>query len=396
MREVVITDVNYRMSMTAIRTLGKRGIPITAVAYDDTPDYACIGFYSKYVKDKIKLPSPHRDEMTFVKALCALGESHVKAGNEKPVLIVPGSKSMQVLTKHLQELSLWFEHLLVDHETYNRANNTQTLLECAHLYGVKAPHTTWLEEGELIEALAQRVEYPVVVKYREGEKLPLKASERYAIVRDALMFMEVYPKMHAIQPRPLVQEYIEGDGFGVSFVFDSQSRPIEVFAHQRIREYPISGGPSTFCKSIWNDAMVNEAIALLEGLKWKGYAMVEFKGHLTGKNRLMEVNPRFWGSMALSECSGCDLAYAYYNALVDPSNVRIRSSHFEGQYRLDTKMRFRIQDLLAIKAYLFKGKKNFGFFMRAILSQLNPSIKDGLFRFSDPKPGIMYYLGKFL
>src|SRR5690606_20838981 len=148
--------------------------------------------------------------------------------------------------------------------------------------------------------------------------------------------------------------------------------------------------------SVWNDAMVNEAIALLEGLKWKGYAMVEFKGHLTGKNRLMEVNPRFWGSMALSECSGCDLAYAYYNALVDPSNVRIRSSHFEGQYRLDTKMRFRIQDLLAIKAYLFKGKKNFGFFMRAILSQLNPSIKDGLFRFSDPKPGIMYYLGKFL
>lgn len=396
MREAIITDVNYRMSLTAIRTLGKRGIPITAVAYDDTPDYACIGFYSKYVKNKVKLPSPNRDEMSFVKALCALGESHVMAGKGKPVLIVPGSKSMQVLTRHLSELDLWFDHLLVDHETYNQANNTQHLLESASTFGVKGPFTTWLHHDESIEALAGRVEYPVVVKYREGEKLPLKAAERYAIVRNATDFIAIYTKMHAIQSMPLVQEYIEGDGFGVSFVFDSNSRPTEIFAHQRIREYPISGGPSTFCKSIWNDAMVQEAIDLLEGLKWKGYAMVEFKGHLAGKIRLMEINPRFWGSMALSECSGCDLAYAYYSALVEPTKVQVRSAQFENQYRLNTKMRFRIQDLLAIKAYLFKGNKGILFIIRALLSQLNPSIKDGLFRFSDPKPSIMYYLGKFL
>ena len=396
MREVIITDVNYRMSLSAIRTLGKRGIPITAVAYDDTPDYACIGFYSKYVKNKVKLPSPNRDEMSFVKALCALGESHVMAGKDKPVLIVPGSKSMQVLTRHRSEIDVWFDHLLVDHETYNRANNTQSLLDSASKFGVKGPVTTWLNQDESIEALAARVEYPVVVKYREGEKLPFKAAERYAIVRNATDFIAVYAKMHGIQPMPLVQEYIEGDGFGVSFVFDSNSQPAEIFVHQRLREYPISGGPSTYCISIWDDAMVKEAIALLEGLKWRGYAMVEFKGYLSGKTRLMEINPRFWGSMALSECSGCDLAFAYYTALVDPMQIKVKSSQFQGQYRLNTKMRFRIQDLLAIKAYLIKGKKGFGFVARAIASQLNPMIKDGLFRFSDPKPGIMYYLGKFL
>ncbi|MEJ2195051.1 MAG: hypothetical protein P8X73_09375, partial [Ignavibacteriaceae bacterium] len=44
-----------------------------------------------------------------------------------------------------------------------------------------------------------------------------------------------------------------------------------------------------------------------------GVAMVEFKKDINhGKFKLMEVNPKFWGSFELSYKSGINFAYLYY------------------------------------------------------------------------------------
>lgn len=393
MREVVILDVKYRMTLTAIRSLGKRGIKITAVAFDTTRDDECLGFYSKYVMRKIKVPDPSNGVEAFLDALKDIGLQIVDQTGEKPVLIIPGSKSMHVLTEHCAFVEGYYDCLLVDHATYLEANNTQTLLKKADEIGVHVPVTTWLHEkdgSETIGMLADRIVYPVVIKYREGEKLPLKAKERYEIIEERSSFIAHYSRMHEIQSSPLVQEYVRGKGFGVSAVFDENSRPIEIFMHERLREYPISGGPSTFCKSVWDEQMVSQAIRLLSELNWKGYAMVEFKGYLGGPFRLMEINPRFWGSMPLSLVSGCDLANRYFDSLNGNHRLTARSEQFDQQYRIGVKMRFRVQDLFAIKDYLLVGKTGFKDFCAGMISQLNPLIKDGLFSFSDPMPGIMY------
>lgn len=393
MKEVVILDVKYRMTLTAIRSLGKRGIKITAVAFDTTRDEECLGFYSKYVLNKIKVPDPSNGVEAFLDALKDISLQIVGRTCEKPILIIPGSSSMHVLTEHHDFVEDYFECLLVDHTTYLEANNTQTLLKKAGEIGVHVPITTWLHENddsETIEMLADRILYPVVIKYREGEKLPLKAKERYEIIEERSSFIAHYSRMHEIQSSPLVQEYIRGRGYGVSAVFDENSRPIEIFMHERLREYPISGGPSTFCKSVWDEQMVSQAIRLLSKLNWKGYAMVEFKGYLGGPFRLMEINPRFWGSMALSSVSKCDLAYRYYESLSVDRNLQARSEHFDHQYQLGAKMRFRIQDLFAIKDYFLVGKTGLKDLSMGMLSHLNPLIKDGLFSYSDPMPGIMY------
>lgn len=393
MREVVILDVKYRMTLTAIRSLGKRGIKITALAFETTPDGECLGFYSKYVTHKIKVPDPSNGVEAFLGALGKIGLDIRSRTGEKPVLIVPGSQSMHVLTQHVSTVEKYFSCLLVDHEAYTLANNTQTLLKMAGNIGIDVPITTWLyekDELETVEQLADRIVFPVVIKYREGEKLPLKAKERYEIVEERSSFIAHYSRMHQIQPSPLVQEYVRGNGYGVSAVFDAQSRPIEIFAHERLREFPITGGPSTYCKSVWDERMVAQAIKLLTALGWKGYAMVEFKGYLGGPFRLMEINPRFWGSMALSHLSACDLAYHYYASLVENQALTTRSATFDNQYKLGVKMRFRIQDLLAIKNYFFVGRTGLKAFITSIFSHFNPFVKDGLFSYSDPLPGLMY------
>jgi len=107
----------------------------------------------------------------------------------------------------------------------------------------------------------------------------------------------------------LIQEYIPGEGYGFFALFN-QGRPRAIFMHKRIREYPITGGPSTVAESIYDDELKRQGLKLLKALKWHGVAMVEFKKDCRdGEFKLMEINPKFWGSLDLATAAGVDFPY---------------------------------------------------------------------------------------
>jgi predicted ATP-grasp superfamily ATP-dependent carboligase len=112
----------------------------------------------------------------------------------------------------------------------------------------------------------------------------------------------------------IIQERIPKKGLaqGVSILMNESSSCIAAFAHQRNREYPISGGPSTDRVSILAPQLVELSIHLLKELKWQGIAMVEWKiDPRDGQPKLMEINPRFWGSLELAIRSGVDFPTLY-------------------------------------------------------------------------------------
>jgi protein-tyrosine-phosphatase len=102
------------------------------------------------------------------------------------------------------------------------------------------------------------------------------------------------------------QQYVSGRGVGVELLFN-HGKKIWHFAHERVHEYPLSGGASSYRRSIFPPAnMLLDAERLLTALKWHGVAMVEFKMDDRGQYWLMEINPRLWGSLALSIDAGID------------------------------------------------------------------------------------------
>jgi predicted ATP-grasp superfamily ATP-dependent carboligase len=55
------------------------------------------------------------------------------------------------------------------------------------------------------------------------------------------------------------------------------------------------------------------AHTLLKALNWFGVAMVEFKmDPRDGIPKLMEINPRFWGSLSLAVAAGVNFPYLLY------------------------------------------------------------------------------------
>jgi hypothetical protein len=123
----------------------------------------------------------------------------------------------------------------------------------------------------------------------------------------------------------LVQERIpkEGDSLGVSALFDENSRVKAAFVHRRLREYPITGGPSTLRESVSRPEILELGLSLLKALDWFGVAMVEFKMDPRDDTpKLMEVNPRFWGSLQLAISSGVHF-------IRNPNRLHLSPSFFD-------------------------------------------------------------------
>ncbi len=235
--KAMVTDAHYIMSLAIIRSLGKKDIPVTALESKLVPKGNIIGFHSKYVQGTHLVADSKTEEKEFVKDLIDLG----KQESEKVVLIPVTLDSIMAVSNNKEQLQYYYDFVVPSYKCIEIANDTSMLMGIATKAGVPVPITTTISENETIEELTNRITLPVVIKYRSGELLKFKPDKRYKIVHTKEQFITHFTAMHKIQSYPLVQEYISGDGFGVSAVFDADSKPVQVFCHRRIREYPATG-----------------------------------------------------------------------------------------------------------------------------------------------------------
>jgi predicted ATP-grasp superfamily ATP-dependent carboligase len=166
---------------------------------------------------------------------------------------------------------------------------------------VPTPQTWLIRRAE--ESANLQVSFPCVVKAsREGsgcKKVSYCANR--AELSDAINQMLVLLRGRA---EVLVQEFIKGAGFGF-FALMNHGAPLRVFMHQRMREYPPSGGRSTAARAYYSPRLKDLGLTLLSALKWHGVAMVEFKySESRADFVLMEINGKFWGSLELGLSAG--------------------------------------------------------------------------------------------
>jgi protein-tyrosine-phosphatase len=114
-----------------------------------------------------------------------------------------------------------------------------------------------------------------------------------------------------------VQRWVPGKGIGIE-ILARQGDVIMHFAHERVHEVPLTGGGSSYRKSIpVPSAPLVAAKKLIAACGWHGVAMVEFRSNSdSGQFWLMEINGRFWGSLPLACHAGADFAKALVDLLL--------------------------------------------------------------------------------
>jgi len=152
---------------------------------------------------------------------------------------------------------------------------------------------------------------------------------------------------------------------------------LDYIVHKRVLEYPITGGPSSLCETVKKEYLVESTKKLLKHLGWKGFAMVEYKD-----DYLIEINPRFWGSMPIIFRSNGSFFDNYINYLVGEPLINQNNI----PYKLGVKMKYFPQGLLSVLS-LMKTKN----WKKGITGYKNLLIsKEGIFKLRDPKPFIWY------
>ena len=148
---------------------------------------------------------------------------------------------------------------------------------------------------------------PAVIKPRISS-----GSFGIVYVRKREDFLSCYQSVHERYPFPLIQEWIPDGGgtFGMAALFDEASNIKAAFVHEKLRMYPVQGGPSTLREGVEHPQIMKLGLSLFKSLNWVGVGMVEFKvDPRDGIPKLMELNPRFWGSLQLAIVSGVDFPY---------------------------------------------------------------------------------------
>lgn len=368
---VLVTDTRYRASLAAVQSLGRAGYPVAAL-HTQGDGGAPAAFASKYVKKRVALPCSAKDA-DYPGLLAQVCDSLGEECGAAPVVFPVGAATLAQLAEHREALEGHARFLVSPPAVLEAANDKRRVGELARSLGVPAPKEYPCPGGALPEA------FPVVVKPRCGEKFGLHAEERYRKAYNPAGFRAAWEAMARYDPQPVVQELLTGEAVGVSLVMDGKSRPVSALCHRRVREYPTQGGPSSCCESVWDGDLVEYAVRLLRGLGFVGLAMVEFKG-----GKLLEINPRVWGSFPLTYKCGAPLARDYVRASLGEELPLIQGP----RYRTGVRMQFVLNDGLACLGYLRQGQPGRG--LRGLVDLLNPRVKDGVFSCDDPRPFFRY------
>jgi len=275
---VLVTDAHYKHTLAAVRSLGEQGVEVVAGA----PWGRAQAFFSKYCRGRVVYPHP-RDEERFAHALVRYAE---RKGVD--VLLPIGYQTTTALSKYGPSLCRRVKLPVAEWKAMRIASDKAETLALAERLNVRTPRRYKYPED------VDR--FPVVVKgTRETGRLLYVSTPRELAKVDT--------------SRAVIQEYIPGEGYGF-YALLNRGRLRACFMHRRLREYPVTGGPSTLAESVYDPKLKELGMRLLRALNWHGVAMVEFrKDYRDGEYKLMEINPKFWGSLDLSIASGVNFPY---------------------------------------------------------------------------------------
>jgi predicted ATP-grasp superfamily ATP-dependent carboligase len=328
---VLILDANQRSALAVTRSLGRRGVPV--VVADETCE--TLAGASKYCRASFVYPPPDRAPGRFMEALrrelAARGIRVVVPMSEVTTHVVVRDGH---LLPGVRVPSGGFAAL----EALTDKRSTHAL---ATKLDIPAPATRIVERPEQALQAADGLRFPLVVKPYRSRILSdgqwTRPEVRYITTLDDLRRVG---EREEFRRHPfLVQEYVNGHGAGVFALYDA-GRAVTFFAHRRLRERPPSGGVSVLSESVPLDPFMCElSRRILDHVAWHGVAMVEFKVREDGRPCLMEVNPRFWGSLQLAIDAGVDFPWLAYQLATG-----VRPDPVDG-YRVGVRNRWLLGDL---------------------------------------------------
>lgn len=383
----IVTDVRYRMSLALIRELGEAGAEVVTCERETCRSNAAapaLGALSRYTRRHVWLP-----EDGYLDGLYGLCGEILQERDCPPALLPVGAGTLGLLAENRERFAPVCGLCIPTAGQLDLFNSKERAAALAEQLGIPVPRSFSRREGEDVAGFVNRVPLPCVVKPVCGEKLGLTAAARYGVAASPEEAERLYRRFLSLAGEdPVVQEYLPGRGLGCS-VLAREGEVLASICHRRVREYPVSGGPSSCCVREERTGLLDYARRMVQAAGYTGLAMFEFKEDSSGAARLLEVNPRVWGTFPLARAAGSELAALWGVLSWNAGNPEQPLPLPERAPVREKRMIFAASDLKAAAGYLRRGEP--GRALGALGDLMNPTVRDGVFEWKDILPGLAYF-----
>ena len=302
-RPVLVLGWISRIVVAVARSLQKRAIPVDAATF--VPSLMS----SRAIRELRIVPHPKHDPAGFVTCL----HNFMRQGGHD-MLIPADDQALMAITGHYADLNDHVRLACPPPEVTSLVLDKASTLQVAQKCGIPIPKTKLIfNSAELLES-ASSLPFPWILKPSRKEMNVEEIKSLTLSTKDQITFK--FPRPRNFSPPMLLQEFCGGTGVGIELLID-KGECRAVFQHRRLKEFPYTGGVSvTAIAERPNVNLVDMARNLLQALGWEGPAMVEFKvDPEDGRAVLLEVNGRYWGTIALPIMAGMDFPFYHWQVV---------------------------------------------------------------------------------
>lgn len=294
MGRILLTDGQQRKTLAAARSLGRRGDRVWVA---DVTAFSTSRF-SRFCHQGLVCPHPEDKERFWAWLLATVERNGLE------VLAPMDDLTTALAVERQAGLPRTCRTLLPAPEQFAAVQDKAATARLAARAGVRAPRTFEVTDRRGAVAAVEALGGKAVLKprYSSGGR-GIEFVHGPVEVERAWARAEARPDWGGL----LVQERVPlGRKFDVCLLYGSAGDLRATFVQEELRWFPLESGASTLQESVDRPDLVDLGARLLAPVGWRGPVEVEFMLDPAGEPVLMEVNPRFWASLALAVQCGVD------------------------------------------------------------------------------------------
>lgn len=372
---VIVTNAQSRISYNIVKSLSLKGIKVI------TSDFAApaMSFASKYSSGHFLYPSPFdADNELFIECMI----ENIRKHNAE--VLIPVCEETFLIAKYKDRLSKVVRVAVPDYDQILLAHNKDRWEHVARDLNIRVPETYDLDAIRRVPSLAYELPFPLLIKPKQG-------GGGWGITQiNSLFELKKHLNADSYYERPwerfYLQKKIEGETHCVAMLFNN-GKIRGTVAYQQLRQYPLKNGQATLRISRNSPVAEKNLQALCEKIKWHGIVQADFViDKSSGTPYLIDINPRFWGSIAQGIAAGVNFPYMYYKIALEGDVAPV-----EG-FQEDVITRWIGGDLCTFFPLLKAAPNKIGFVSDFISPGSTKIYKDD-FSCGDPLPLLCWYCG---
>lgn len=306
MARAIVTFGRSWHALAVTRSLGRQGIDV--FCGEEARFAPC--FFSKYCKGNFQHPSVSNEPEAFVDFLVEKVKE-LKPPGDEPYVLMPVHKETWLIAKHRERFEPHISVPLTTVDNMDRTHDKGQLATLAEQQGIRIPRTRQFTSVDDLYRSIPDIDLPVFLKVRMGSAgVGLKKCDTPEELTGT--FKEFVDGYH-LEPEeyPLVQQFVEGDDYCVTTLFD-QGTCVASMTYRNVRAFPRETGAGAIRETVRLPEAEAAAEKLLGQLGWHGMAELDFRVAPDGTAYLIEVNPRFFGGLSQAIAANVDYPFLLF------------------------------------------------------------------------------------